>query len=291
MPMYQMNCDFFTVEFPNAPDQKFPDVLTEIMTRHTEPRGRDFDKNGDTLRLTKWDVIPPQTYHKGLMIRMRNNSAIRKASLDTDNLDFVELLRDERICEIMCFAYFQETSTLAVHRNKFAGSPYWLEDYVGDKSGMRPELQIIIDSNAWSRLDSMGVVKKVDVALSIPQNIGALDAGDQSVSAMIELANSQRGNRLSFEISAGRQKDGLKSTIKELLRRVSRVSGNVSVDKLTARGTDDDGTHTLDLLSERVKGSEAISCAGAEITVEEIWISLYDAYYKVRNEIRRQAIL
>lgn len=288
---YRMNCDFFTVQFPNALNQRFPDVLTDIMNNRMTPQERDFEKNGDTMRLTHWGVIAPQTFHKGLMIRMCNNSTLRKASISTDTLDYVRLLQDERICEIMCFAYFDDTGTLAVHRNRKSGSPYWLEDYVADKSGLQPQLQVIMDSSAWDRLDRMGIVKKVDVVLSIPQNVGALDDSSESVASMVELTNSYRGSRLSFEISAGRKRDGLKSGIKDLVRRVSRIGGNVEVEKLSAKGADDDGTHELDLLAERIKGSEIINPTGEEVSTDEIWTALYNAYYKVRNEIRRQAIL
>lgn len=289
MASYLMNCNFFKVNFPKATDQHFDKVLTDIMTGRPEPQQRDFEKNGDIIRLAVWEKKDQHSYYSGLLIRMCNNSTLRKAFVNSDDVAFVDLLNNERICEIMCFAYFEETGTLAIHRNRKAGSPYWIEDYITDKCGLEFQLEAIMDSKAWDRLDKMGVIKKFNVVMSIPENIGAIDSSEESVGSMVELVNSYKGRRLTVEISAGRKREGLKSTVRDLMRRVKKIGGNVTVEKLQARGSDDDGTHVLDLIDEHIKGSEQISTKNAQIEESDIWNALYNAYYKVRQEIINQS--
>jgi hypothetical protein len=294
--MRRITGNFFFVRIDSTVKKTFIEIVDEIWQHNSTAEKRMQPIPEGYNRLADWTVKIEPGYGRvawGNLQRIRTDQSARMSQRDKDDVLDLALPPGFHLTELFTFLFFEETGTIIVHRNWYAGGHTRLSDYINmkyselhrlpDGSGA-VDFETPISTKGLERFQEMGDIYKTEITVAVPKSAHLYeDASGDAVNEVVKMAADVGAAEFTIRFSKGRRKQPLLQRIKSLVSGiVEQGQDNIRSAKAIGRANSISEEITVDLIEERIH--ERVSVP-VHATLNDYYDALRFAYQQRRREI------
>ena len=292
-------CEFFRVNYGIlTPTTCLLDkIVQDMMTVRPEPSARQWTVKNEPDVYRMQDCSFFDDGCRGSFVRLRVGAAALKSSIHSDKIEDIELAPHEKMVEYYSFRFFKETNVIVMQRNRDAGTPNQLANYLHNMAGQRALLfEAVLNNDALHRLNQPGDLKRAELKFAVPTVNTLFDTENKALSAVIDLGKLQGAEYVTIIFSKGRYRGSMNSRVKEFLtdaindlgKKTKKDRRGVQVARVQKKPNDIEPDQFLDLITDRMLEPVVVQFIGESPTTYDFYRAIETAYQNRREEIIRQ---
>lgn len=263
-----LNYDFYRVVMEET--TTFEQILRSVDA--LDGASKTFDNGRYDVRLV--NLVSRPGYYLGDIARIRMIDIPEKMKLSSGDREPIELDPDEGLGEIASFIYNPALNALMYMRNRFSVTASGFAGYFQNRGNVIGDiiLEHILSAEAYHKLATMTVAKKVEVALAAPGNAEIYRDLGLRPQAMQDLMTASAKVKMDFTFSLGHDR-GLSlplGPIRKIVRDLTQ-SYDEEIIKLQVSGKSDPDqkTELVDLLQEVMAESQTVTLRRGQRTITD----------------------
>lgn len=256
--------------------------------------------NDNIIRLQNMETLLLNGQHViiGELVKIRMDNIPPAISISGEETA-LPLTSDQGLAERTMFLFDPSLNILCYQANRYAVSLsrfLWLlkqglkKHY--DREDINPDAIVILERDAFEKVNKMSVIRKLSVGIAIPKNGAAYVSDHGALKALAKIADSTDGTHANIEISSGRSPKGLKlHEIIDIVQKALHIKAqdDEQVKKLSIWGKDsNDARLQIDLLQYRLQDYRDVLYTGRSIPLHASRESIISAYEKQRPNLVAQ---
>lgn len=258
-----LNAQFFKLEITTG--EKFQDIVSVVAEKGIKKETTIEVKDDFFTRLEQTGLWGDDCI-EGQIVRLRMNSLPDKAGFD-EPLQAIGFSDEEGVGESAAFIFQKNSSVLLLERNRNAVTTFTFAQFFKQLGKFPGEMNLdaVLQHDVYEKVFNAKVVRKLEVRLAGPENIGAAVAEmEPSVHEMLKARRALKAPIAEFTYSVGRQRKvalDLKhvlGTVRDFLA-LHKGKEKTQVEKLVVHGSS--GPHddfAIDLLEHQLTGADTV---------------------------------
>jgi hypothetical protein len=296
--------DFFQMSFLNRRGERVTDSavsmsqLFQTIAETPDLQASTGIDEGIRLHRLTSHVVERQSALVGEVVRIRMGNIPPIMGVEGTETE-IALTDNQGLAERTGFVYAPSLQVLCYHHNrqgvsvtKFLNLLAGALRYLGHDD-LHIQASIVLEPNAWEKVEAMTRIRKFEIGLATPTNGGAFREYPGPLSELSRIRNTTHAARVRVTVSMGRKRGALdKANILEQITSALQIRSQAAelVTRLYVSGGDDEVVDDIDLLKYKLITKDSMEYGGRSITSAELERLCLSAFRKRRALLEAQFV-